>query len=269
MFTVEILSIGNELLIGKIANTNAQYLARRITELGGKVTRIIVVGDNLDEIAEAVRESLGRRPSFIITTGGLGPTFDDMTLTGIGRALNLEMVLNEEALRMVRERYEVLSRERGIPFELTPARIKMAILPKNAEPIRNPIGTAPGVRLKIDSTVIYALPGVPSEMRAIFEEYIAPILAKISDRVFAERYLFIEGVPESSLAPILEEAMGKYTDIYVKSHPRVEEGKPHIELHITTYSESRERAESILSAVAEYLKKAVRERGGLVLEKHT
>ncbi|MCS7113047.1 MAG: molybdopterin-binding protein [Nitrososphaerota archaeon] len=266
MFTVEILSIGNELLIGKIANTNAQYLARRITELGGKVTRIIVVGDDLDEIASAIRESLRRSPSFIITTGGLGPTFDDMTLAGIGKALGLDIVLNEEALRMIRERYEALSKERGTIFELTPARVKMAMLPKNAEPIRNPTGTAPAVRLKADSTVIYALPGVPSEMKAIFEEYIAPVFAKISDRVFLERYLFIEGMPESSLAPILEETMAAYSCIYLKSHPRMEEGRSHIELHITIYSESKEKAESILSSAVEYLKKAVEKKGGVVFE---
>jgi len=267
MFTVEILSIGNELLIGKIANTNAQYLARRIVELGGKVIRIVVVGDDLDEIASAVRESLQRKPSFIITTGGLGPTFDDVTLAGIGRALGLEIVLNEEALKMVKEKYEALSKERGTILELTPARVKMAMLPKNAEPIRNPVGTAPAVKLKTDSTVIYALPGVPNEMKAIFEEYIAPILAEISDRVFLERYLFIEGLPESSLAPILEEAMATYPHIYVKSHPRMEEGRSHIELHITIYSESKDKAESILSAATEYLKKTIEEKGGIISER--
>lgn len=267
MFTVEILSIGNELLIGKIANTNAQYLARRITELGGKVTRIIVAGDDIDEIASVIRESLQRSPSFIITTGGLGPTFDDMTLAGIGRALGLDIVLNEDALKMVRERYEMLSRERGVAFELTPARVKMAMLPRGAEPIRNPIGTAPAVKLKAGSTVIYALPGVPSEMKAIFEEYIAPVFAKISDRVFMERYLFIEGIPESTLAPILEETIAIYPSVYVKSHPRMEEGRSHIELHITVYSESREKAESMISAAIDYLKKAIEGRGSIISEK--
>ncbi|MEM2740478.1 MAG: molybdopterin-binding protein, partial [Candidatus Bathyarchaeia archaeon] len=157
-----------------------------------------------------------------------------------------------------------LSKERGITFELTPARVKMAMLPKNAEPIHNPIGTAPAVKLKAGSTVIYALPGVPSEMKVIFEEYIAPVFAKISDRVFLESYLFIESMPESSLAPILEEAMATYPFIYVKSHPRMEEGRSHIELHITIYSESREKAEATLSSAVEYLRKAIEGKGGIV-----
>ena len=99
---MEIICIGNELLIGKTLNTNAQWIAKRATSLGMAVKRITVVGDDVDEIAGAVREALQRKPRFILTTGGLGPTFDDKTLEGIARALNRELKVDESALNMIK-----------------------------------------------------------------------------------------------------------------------------------------------------------------------
>ena len=94
MTIVELICIGNELLIGKTLNTNAHWLAKRITSLGLKVRRITTVEDSLEEISSAIKEALLRKPRFIITTGGLGPTFDDKTLEGIAKALNLELKVN-------------------------------------------------------------------------------------------------------------------------------------------------------------------------------
>lgn len=264
MFEVEILSIGNELLIGKIADTNAQYLARRITQLGGRVTRITTVGDEVETIASAVKEALTRKPDFLLTTGGLGPTFDDKTLAGIAEALNLELRVDEEALRMVKQRYEKISAERGVSFELTPARVKMATIPVGGKPIRNPVGTAPAVRLKVGSTVLYALPGVPREMKAIFEESIAPEMASRSDKVFSELYLHVERMAESTLAPLIDKVIEAHPEVYVKSHPRAEEGKPYIELHLTIYSESLEEARRKLEEASQYLERLIEEKGGVV-----
>ena len=99
--SVEIICVGNELLIGKTLNTNAQWLAKRITTLGLTTHRITVVGDNIDEISAAIKEAIQRSPSFLLTTGGLGPTFDDKTLEGIAEALGRKTEVNEEALNMV------------------------------------------------------------------------------------------------------------------------------------------------------------------------
>ncbi|MEM2609951.1 MAG: molybdopterin-binding protein, partial [Candidatus Bathyarchaeia archaeon] len=168
---MEIICVGNELLIGKTLNTNAQWLAKRATSLGVTLKRITVVGDDVDEIACAVREALGRKPRFIITTGGLGPTFDDKTLEGIAKAINRRLELNEKALEMVRKKYEEYAKARKInAIEMTAHRIKMAQLPEGAEPLPNPVGTAPGVLVRIGGTDLIALPGVPSEMEAIFDE---------------------------------------------------------------------------------------------------
>jgi nicotinamide-nucleotide amidase len=143
---VELISIGNELLIGKILNTNAHWLAKRITSLGLSVRRITVVGDDLDEISSAIRETIQRRPAFIITTGGLGPTFDDKTLEGVARAIGRELKENKEALEMIKKKYEQYVAEgRMRKLELTPYRVKMATLPEGSKPLPNPVGTAPGV----------------------------------------------------------------------------------------------------------------------------
>ena len=95
---VEIISVGNELLIGKIVNTNSYWIAKRVTTLGMKVRRITTVGDDVEEISNAIQEALQRRPRFIITTGGLGPTFDDKTLEGIARGLGRGLRVHEQAL---------------------------------------------------------------------------------------------------------------------------------------------------------------------------
>ena len=160
--SIEILCVGTELLIGKTLNTNAHWLAKRITSLGGEVTRVTVVRDDVNEIASSVEEAMHRKPRFLITIGGLGPTFDDKTLEGVAKALQCELKVDDEALKSVEEKYHTYMREGRIEkAELTPPRIKMAKLPEKAEPLPNPVGTAPGVVIKRDTTTVVALPGVP------------------------------------------------------------------------------------------------------------
>ena len=102
---VEILSVGNELLLGNTVNTNASWIAAQVTSVGGSVMRITMVGDNLRDISRAANESLSRRPDVLITTGGIGPTFDDMTLKGVARALGLRIKLNKKAAVMIQEHH--------------------------------------------------------------------------------------------------------------------------------------------------------------------
>ena len=134
-------------MLGNTVNTNASWIASRVTTLGGNVTRITTVADNLEEISQALREAIRRRPAFIITTGGIGPTFDDMTMHGVAKGLRVRLRLDRAAVIMIREHYA-----RGFPkshIELTKPRLKMARLPFGAVAIRNPIGTAPGARLNV------------------------------------------------------------------------------------------------------------------------
>ena len=148
---IEIICVGNELLIGKTLNTNAQWLGKEATNLGINVKRITVVQDIVEEIAKTVCEALARKPQFIITTGGLGPTFDDITLEGIAKALNRKLEVNPEALAMVKQKYEENAKKRNVPsgIEMTPPSVKMAKIPQKTKPIRNPIGTAPAMQADV------------------------------------------------------------------------------------------------------------------------
>ena len=244
---IEIICVGNELLIGKIANTNAQWLAKRITITGLNVTRITVASDDITEISTIVNEALKRKPKIIITTGGLGPTFDDKTLQGIAKALKLQLKVNPEAKKMIEERYRQYVKEGRIDekIELTPPRIKMATLPENSKPLHNPVGTAPGVLLKVDDTSIVVLPGVPSEMEAIFDETVQPMLRKMAgNSVFYETSIQVDGIMESDIAPLIDKTMHDNPYIYIKSHPGQRgEGKPHLELHMSTNAQDPQTAQ--------------------------
>ncbi len=244
---IELLSIGNELLLGNTINTNASWLAKQITSAGGTVTRITVLPDNLEAISNGIREALRRHPEFIITTGGIGPTFDDMTFKGLARAFHLRLRLNKNALRMVRDHYTRRFPHRKIT--MTPPRLKMAILPSGTTPIPNPVGTAPALRLQLSRTEIYCLPGVPKEAEAIFSESISnQIRSKTGNRVFYERWLRVKGVMESSLAPVIDKTMTQWPGVYIKSHPRGIEGngRPRIELHFSIFALDSAKAEKIL-----------------------
>lgn len=260
---MEIVCVGNELLIGKVLNTNASWMAKRATSLGVMVKRITVVGDYVEEIAIATVEALQRKPRFIVTTGGLGPTFDDKTLEGIAKALNRKLEVNKDALRMVRAKYEAFAKEgRTEKVELTPPRVKMAKLPEKAKPLRNPVGTAPGVMIVVKGKVLVALPGVPSEMEAIFEDSVVPLLRKAAGgTAFFETSIFADDIMESSLAPLIDQTMHDNSFVYIKSHPKGRENTPHIELHFSTTAEGSETAKNRLG-------KAIRQLSELIEKNH-
>jgi nicotinamide-nucleotide amidase len=263
---VEIVCVGNELLIGKVMNTNASWLGKRATSLGATVKRITVCADDVEEMAHVFREAIARKPRFIIVTGGLGPTFDDMTLQGIARALHRKLVVNEEALSMVKEKYAEYAKTRDIGgAEMTAPRVKMATIPEGTVPILNPIGTAPGVRADVKETVLVALPGVPSEMEVIFEASVAPSLRKASgDTGYFEKSVYADGIMESVLAPLIDAVMHDNPLVYIKSHPMRQEGKPHLELHFSTSGKRSQKPEEQLRKAAAQLSGLIEKAGGKV-----
>lgn len=270
---IEILSVGNELLIGKIANTNAQWLAKRITTTGLNVTRITVIGDDVNEISKTIKEVIRRKPKMLVTTGGLGPTFDDKTLQGIAKALDQPLKVNREAVNMIEETYERFFKEGKIDekIELTPPRMKMATMPEKAQPLQNPAGTAPGVMLKADHTTIVALPGVPAEMEAIFDESIQPMLKKMAGNVtFYETSITVSGIMESDIAPLIDRTMSDNPYVYIKSHPsRSGEGKPFLELHLSTTASSPETAKKKVEQALVQIMELAQGKGGIVRPKKT
>jgi molybdenum cofactor synthesis domain-containing protein len=258
---IEIISVGNELLIGKIQNTNAYWLAKQATQLGANVNRITVIQDLIDEIGKCVCETIDRRPQFIITTGGLGPTFDDKTLQGIAKALNRNLEINSEALEMIKQKFAEYAKKRQLPaeVELTAPRIKMATFPQATEVVKNPVGMAPGLQVDVGRTVLFALPGVPKEMEAIFTETIAPLIEiAVGDGVFCEKSIFVDNMGESYLSPLIDKAMADNKGIYIKSHvctnqnPIPSKNKLHLELHLTLRARKQEDPQGrLLKAVRE------------------
>ena len=200
----------------------------------------------MDSIKSGVRGSLKRNPSVLITIGGLGPTHDDIALAGIARALNKPLRLNKEALQQVKDHYRRLENKP----RLTKYRTKMATLPQGSKPLPNPVGTAPGVRMQHSTTTMFSLPGVPSEMRAIFRASITPYLGSFHTTRPKEIEIKITGIIESAFAPILDHARKLFPKLYFKSHPRGRETglKPLILLHIYNVQPGAEKG--IQDAVA-------------------
>lgn len=267
--TVELVSVGNELLIGKIPNTNAQWLAERVTSLRGRMTRVILVRDEISEIVEAIRYTLDRHPDFILTTGGLGPTFDDMTLEGIAHALGRPLELNDKALQMIERRGRRLVAEgRRKEFNLTEPMKKMAFLPREAIPLQNPQGSAPGVLIESGKTRIISMPGVPHEMKAIFSEYVEPLIIEMSSNLnYFEKSLIVKGIGESSLSPYVDQVMSEFPEVYIKSHPRRSAllGR-FIELHMSALCENPKDARSIVEKASLQVSNLISQGGAIVRE---
>ena len=261
---VEVLTVGRELLIGKTVNTNAHWIGGRLARMGTRLFRITTVDDDLREISSSMRESLRRRTEFLVVVGGLGPTPDDMTLAGIAKGLRRRLEVNREALRMVRTHYVEMGRE---DLKLTSARRKMARLPLGATPLKNYVGTAPGVRLEAGRTIIFALPGVPREMKSTFRRSLeGEIRRRLGSLHTRAVILKLEGIFESSLAPILKRIMKRYPSAYIKSHPKgVEEGVSKIELDVVVVSKSRADSTKISDEIVSELKRKVTEAGGTIL----
>lgn len=263
MVKVSSLCVGKELLIGKTVNTNAHWIGARLLASGIMLDRILTVTDSLPEISSGLNELLSRRPEFIVVVGGLGPTPDDMTLRGIALALKRKVRLNREALEMIKAHYA----RRGLAaVEMTPARRKMAMLPEGSVPVLNPVGTAPAVRIAESGTVIFCLPGVPNEMKAIYRESIdREVRRKVGPLHTYRATLHLQGIFESSLAPSIAEAVRDHPSAYIKSHPRgIKEGTSHVEIDTVVVSPSKRRAQDECGAIVSFLAKKVREGGGFV-----
>ncbi len=261
---VEILVIGNEILIGKFQDTNSYWMAKRIAKYGHHLSRITSIGDEKKEIAKVIKEILSRKPDLIITSGGLGPTFDDITVESIASALNLELELNSNAYNLIKKIYEK-AYDKGLlkMREMTKEREKMAYLPVGSTMLPNIIGVAPGIKLIEGKSIIYAFPGVPSEIKKMFREYIQPILTKQKAK-FVEKHFRLKEIGESQIAPYISELQKKNPKIWIKTHPLSEYGVT-IEVSITAFD--LDDAEDIIDNVIKEIKKKVIDLGGTILKK--
>jgi nicotinamide-nucleotide amidase len=244
---IEVVTIGTELVLGLTPDTNAAELGRALAAAGAEVVRHVAVPDRPDAIRTAVAEAL-QRTGFVVATGGLGPTRDDMTKREVAALFDMPLQLDEAVLRALEARFRRLGRA------MPAVNRGQAEVPQGATVLPNPRGTAPGLWLE-DSRgrTAVLLPGVPSEMRGLLIEEVLPRVARRAGdptRVVLSRTLRTTGVPESALAerigPI-EEALAPLTLAYLPSTDGVD-------LRVTAWSLPREEAERRLGAAAEQLR---------------
>ncbi len=195
--TAEIITIGDELLIGQVIDTNSAWMATRLNELGISVKQITSISDNRCHILTALKEA-AQRASVILITGGLGPTKDDITKETLCEYFDTKLVFSELAYEDVQR----LFRKRGLP--VTDLNRRQAMVPENCTVLPNHNGTAPGMWFEKDNIIYVSMPGVPFEMQALMEDEVLPKLAGKSGNVIVHRTILTEGVGESFLAAKIE-----------------------------------------------------------------
>lgn len=242
----EIITVGTEILLGDIVNTNSRYLARELALLGIEVYYQGSVGDNEDRLLEAFGESL-KRSDLVITTGGLGPTLDDITKEVAAKYFGQKMELNQKSWDEIREFMSKLDKS---PTENNK---RQAYFPKEATILKNNNGTAPGAIFKKDKKTIIVLPGPPREMVAMFEESVRPYLESLTEDILVSKTLRLYGIGESKLETELLDVIKGQTNPTVAPYASDME----VTLRITAKAKSSEEATKLIGPMEESIRTRV------------
>ena len=241
--TAELIAVGTELLLGNIANTDAQMISQGLSQLGINVYYHTVVGDNPQRVRQAVDIARGRA-DILITTGGLGPTCDDLTKVAVAQAFGKELVYHEPSAQRIRERFA----QRGTP--VTENNFQQAMVPEGCTVLDNDWGTAPGVAFASGGTHVLMLPGPPRECEKMFRHRALPYLQKLSDGVIASRTVKTFGIGESAAEALLRDLMNALHNPTLAPY-----AKPTgTELRITAHAPTREEALRLIAPVEEQVK---------------
>ena len=234
----ELLSVGTEILLGDIVNTNAQFLAKELASMGIDIYYQSVVGDNKERMLQAFKEGLSRS-DMIITTGGLGPTKDDMTKELACEYFGYKCELHEESLESIKEYFRRMGRE------FVESNEKQAYFPKEAIILKNNAGTAPGAIIKKDDKTIIVLPGPPSEMKRMFNESVRPYLEKLTGYTIVSEVVRIHGVGESKVEELVQDLIDNGKNPTVA--PYAKEGE--VTLRVTAKAKTKEEGEKLIDPV--------------------
>ena len=241
--TVEILSVGTELLLGNIVNLDAQILSQGLSALGLNVYWHTVVGDNPQRAREAVAAAKGRA-DIIITTGGLGPTCDDLTKNVLAEAFGKKLVFHEPSAQRIRNYFARTGRP------MTENNLQQAMLPEGCTVLVNDWGTAPGCAFQAEGCHVIMLPGPPSECRPMFQHRVVPYLQALSEGVIASHTLKLFGIGESQMEAQLRDEMNAMSNPTLA--PYAKEGE--CELRVTAKAPTMEQAQALLLPKVEELK---------------
>ncbi len=234
----EIITIGDEVLSGRILDTNAVYLARQLTSIGIDVQYKSTVGDDEEQIEEALRQAL-KRVEIIVATGGLGPTEDDLTKKVFARVVEQPLVLNEEVLTRIQDHFQ----QRGLT--MPGINIRQALIPRGAHIIENRRGTAPGLIITHGNKEIIALPGPPVELMPMVEEVVMPYLKGKYGQIrwIGRRTLKVIGLAESKVNELISNLFVRREELTVG----LQAHQTHIEIHLTAQGKSEENVEKLLA----------------------
>ncbi|MGN1032525.1 MAG: competence/damage-inducible protein A [Intestinibacter sp.] len=240
----EIITVGTEILLGDILNTNCRYLSRELAAMGIEMYYQITVGDNEARLLSTLEESLNRS-DIVICTGGLGPTEDDITKEVCAKYFGYDLVLHQPSLDAMMERLKYVN---GEP---TKNNMKQAYLPKEAYILKNDHGTAPGCIMEKNGKIIVVLPGPPKEMEPMFENYAKPYLSKLTDEVIESEVLRVIGVGESRVENDILDIIDTQTNPTIATYAKGYE----CTLRITAKAKTSEEAKALIKPMSDEMKR--------------
>jgi len=244
--TAGIFTIGTEVTRGELVNTNASWLADRLTELGFHVTEHVSVEDDADRIVETLTR-LAHQSDVVVVTGGLGPTSDDITAECAAKALGVSLLRDRGSLEAIASRLRARGRE------LLDIQQKQADLPQGADALPNSVGTAPGFRVSLHKAELYFLPGVPSEMKLMFDSFVAPSIAQRATHTLYQVRLRTFGLPEAEIAHKLTEIEAQAPDIMMGYRNHFPETEVKVLARAQTPKEAELRSKEVAALVRECL----------------
>ena len=243
VYNAEILSVGTEILLGHTTNTDARDISLMLSEIGINVKYHTVVGDNPQRLSDCI-EIARNRADIIISTGGLGPTCDDLTKMILAQSFGLELIMNEYEKNCL---YDYLT-NKGYSKEMTRNNLQQAMLPEGCTVFHNDWGTAPGCAFEADGTIVLMLPGPPKECNAMFRTCAMPYLRSLSDEQIVSHSIRVFGTSESALDQMFRDEMNEMTNPTMA--PYAKEGD--CLLQVTAKAKSVEEAEEMMKPVIEH-----------------
>ncbi len=263
MVRVEIIAVGKEILSGRIRESNANWMAGALTSHGFRVEKITVLDDDMEVIAAQILSAKKRATEILILCGGLGPTFDDVTMAGVAKGLGLELGINRKALEFVRQKYQEYFDKEHVSFaDLTPEREKMALLPKDAQWIPNPVGAAPGAILIMDKLNIFVLPGPPKELMPMFNNFVLPaIITRNKNERFQEISMETDCKDESFLTKFCKDAVDKFPGLHAKTNPTFFGDSTGLTITLSVGAKTGLECKKTMDKVKKWLKKTLGDNG--------
>ncbi|MBU3129055.1 competence/damage-inducible protein A [Clostridium tagluense] len=255
----EILAVGTEILLGDIVNTNAQYIAKRLADLGIVVYHQSVVGDNPERLLEAYRLAFSRA-DLVITTGGLGPTKDDLTKEVAFEYFGKKSVVHEASMKIIEGYFKEMDKP------MAKSNVKQAYFPVDAVILPNNNGTAPGCIIEENGKIVALLPGPPREMKPMFEEAVVPYLEKFQQGVLVSKVLRVIGVGESSAEEMIEDILDKQTNPTVAPYAKDGEMLFRITAKANTKEQGIKLIEPMEAAIRSRLGNNIYGEGDITLE---